>query len=196
MNTFKLITISVFAVVFTAACSKSKEGSAATAPVTYYKSNGSCYDAKTNAKVAETNCSNVSYYLQNNTCYTAAHSYIDISNCHALVGQYYYVGTSCYDKTVRNWVTPTYCTTSSGTTRYQWQNGSTCIDTHMNNTPVHSSYCLNPGGTGGEQCVESNRYLYFDTYRGQWYSMNCSVSNCAGLSLWDQRAGKQVTCAY
>lgn len=195
MKTLKLITISLFAIVFATACSKSKDGSVATAAVTFYKSNGLCYDAKTNAQVAATNCSAVAYYLQNNTCYASTnHAVSDMTNCHTLVGQYYYVGNNCYDKVARSYCAQSFCQgTGTGTERYKWMNTTTCVDTHMNNMVVNSSYCLNPNGNGN-RCVESNRYLYYT--RGQWYTMNCATYDCGGLSLWDQRTNSQVNCAY
>lgn len=196
MKTLKLISISLCAMILTVACSKSKDGTVATAAVTYYQSNGVCYDAKTNAQVASTNCNGLTYYMAGNNCYAQAnHSITDMANCHALVGQYYYSNGSCYDKVARNYCAQSYCTNGAGasTGRYQWRNNY-CIDTQTGYQAPNTSYCLNSGGNG-QNCVESNRYLWRNS-QGYGVPINCAVENCRGQTLWDQATNNYVNCAY
>ncbi len=195
MKLIKLIAISICAVVAVTACSKKKDGSVATAAVTYYSSNGICYDARTNLQTSTTNCNTLAYHFYNNGCYRVSDRIaVDMSNCNTTVGQYYYRNGSCFDKNANANCAQSYCTTTGSTVgRYKWENGYICVDTQNYNQRVSESYCLNAGGTN-QQCVESNRYLSVDAYN-VGYPVNCAVTNCRGQRLWDLSTLRYVDCA-
>jgi hypothetical protein len=199
MKTIKILVISICAVLASVACSKRNGGGSgtATAPaVTYYLSNGVCYDAKTNQSVATTNCNTLAYYFNSNSCYaTATRAVADMANCHALVGQYYINNNSCWDKTANTYTNNANCSSNGGTTtnRYVWRN-NICIDTQTGWSTPNISLCSNTGGTNGDaQCLQPGRYLYVDR-NGYGYPVDCRSTNCRGQMLWDQQTRTYVTC--
>lgn len=199
MRTLKLIITSICAVVATVACSKGSKGGGATAPaVTYYLSNNVCYDARTNQSVSSNNCSTLAYYFNGNTCYASANrSAVDMANCQALVGQYYLINNSCWDKNTNNYASNTnacYTNNGTGNGQYQWRN-NVCVDVNTGWTAPNSSYCGNNNGYNNNDphCLQQGRYIYTDYY-GQTLTADCTRYNCRGAMLFDNQTRTWVTC--
>lgn len=217
----KTILILAFAVLAVSACGKKGKGSGTTAAtVSYYQSDGACYETKSNKEVDLDKCNSVTYYMEYGSCYKKSNDdYVeDFNLCTKSLGEYFYQNGYCTDKDSNDEVSSNLCE-STTTTTYGYDSNGYCIDKktkkrvsdtkceddddrYFMNGPIcydrYTEWAVDiskcQGSNDDNVCrgeyVKVDSYGYFAGY----ITCNSSGSNCRGQTLWNPRSGYYESC--